>query len=280
MNILQDALANPPPSIQATIPFEDFIKAFLHWDEKTSTSPSGRHLGLYKSLVTAHCDSGSEFDDAATSQDISTKIQASEILHAIHSVATSVAERGMYLARWIYVLNVMFYKKAGVLELNELRVLHLFEADFNLLVGLIFGRWTVHNAVNTARIHPSQFGKKGGECMDAAVAKVLHNTIATLTKTPISQFESDATACFDRISMTFAMMCFFIFGCPARFIKFWMGVLTHHCHQVKTAYGVLQGSYSYEAASPIYGPGQGSRGGPGACVLSTSVLLQGQDRLA
>jgi hypothetical protein len=71
--------------------------------------------------------------------------------------------------------------------------------------------------------------------MDAAVAKVLHNTIATLTKTPMSQFESDATACFDRIVMTFAMMCFFIFGCPARFIKFWMGVLTHHCHQVKTA---------------------------------------------
>jgi hypothetical protein len=68
--------------------------------------------------------------------------------------------------------------------------------------------------------------------------------------------------------------------CPACFIQFWVGVLTHHCHQVKTAYGVLQGSYSYEDDSLIYGPGQGSRGGPGACVLSTSVLLQGQDRLA
>jgi hypothetical protein len=96
--------------------------------------------------------------------------------------------------------------------------------------------WTVHNrTVNTERIYPSQLGKKGGECMDAAVAKVLHNTIATLTKIPMSQFESDATACF---VMTFAKMCFFIFGCPARFIKFWMGVLTHHCHQVNAAYGV------------------------------------------
>jgi hypothetical protein len=69
----------------------------------------------------------------------------------------------------------MIYKKAGVLELDELRVIHLFEADFNLLVGLIFGRRTIHNAVDHHRLHPSQFGKKGGECMDAAISKVLHN---------------------------------------------------------------------------------------------------------
>jgi hypothetical protein len=197
------------------------VNAFLHWNERTSTSPSGRHLGLYKSVVTAHCDSGSEFDDAHTHTDLSTKQKATDILHAIYSVATSVAERGLYLARWIYVVNVMIYKKAGILELDELRVIHLFEADFNLLVGLIFGRWTIHNAVTTERLHPSQFGKKGGECMDAAVAKVLHNTVATLTKTPMSQFESDATACFDRIVMTFAMLCFFLYGCPSHFIRFW-----------------------------------------------------------
>jgi hypothetical protein len=35
----------------------------------------------------------------------------------------------------------MIYEKAGVLELDELRVIHLFEADFNLLIGLLFGWW-------------------------------------------------------------------------------------------------------------------------------------------
>jgi hypothetical protein len=143
MQILQAKLTNPPPSIPNTVPFEDFVNAFLHWNERTSTSPSGRHLGLYKSVVTAHCDSGSEFDDDPTHADLSTKLKATEILHAIHSVATSVAERGLYLACWIYVVHVMICKKAGILKLEELRVLHLFEADFNLLVGLIFGRWTI-----------------------------------------------------------------------------------------------------------------------------------------
>jgi hypothetical protein len=116
--------------------------------------------------------------------------------------------------------------------------------------------------------------------MYAAIAKVLHNTIATYTKTPLGQFESDATACFDRIVMVFVMLCFFIYGCPQLLIQVWLGVLTHHQHQVKTSYGVSEGSYSYTADSPIHGPGQGSTGGPGSCVVTTSVLLHALDRLA
>jgi hypothetical protein len=62
--------------------------------------------------------------------------------------------------------------------------------------------------------------------------------------------------------MTFAMLCFFLYGCSSRFIRFWYGVLTHHCHQVKTAYGVSHGSYSYEEASPIHGPGKDPQAAP------------------
>jgi hypothetical protein len=120
MQILQEELSNPPPTIQTVVPFEDFVNAFLHWDEKTSTSPTGRHLGLYKSIFTAHCNSGSKFNDAKTPLDLSTKSKATAILQAIHLVATSVAERGLYLARWTNVINVMISKKAGDLELEEL----------------------------------------------------------------------------------------------------------------------------------------------------------------
>jgi hypothetical protein len=39
------------PKIDETINFEDFTKAIKTWRESTSTSPSGRHLGHYKSLM-------------------------------------------------------------------------------------------------------------------------------------------------------------------------------------------------------------------------------------
>jgi hypothetical protein len=61
LEILRAAFQDPIPGICSTLSFEDFVSALLHWKEATTTSPSGRHLGLYKSLVTAHCDSGSEF---------------------------------------------------------------------------------------------------------------------------------------------------------------------------------------------------------------------------
>jgi hypothetical protein len=205
--MLRDSFRDRPPAIPSTVLFEDFVTSFLHWDEKTSTSPSGRHLGLYKSIVTAHIDSGSEFTDTPDDSP-STSSKAPMILHAIHGIAVCVAERGLYLQRWIHVTNAMIYKKPGLLELDELRVIHLFEADFNLLVGLILGCRTVHNAVDHQKLHPRQFGEKGGECMDAAISKTLHNVISTYTKTSLGQFESDATACFDRIVMSYAMLCF------------------------------------------------------------------------
>jgi hypothetical protein len=233
--------------------------------QKNATSPAGRHIGLYKSITTAHIDIGSEFDDAKDAESISTQSKAALLLHVIHDLSTCVAERGMYLDRWIHVVNAMRYKKPGVLELDELRAIHLFEADFNLLVGLIFGRRTVHNVVNHHHLHPSQFGKKGGECMDAAISKVLHNTIATYSKTPLGLFESDATACFDRIVMCFAMLCFFAYGCPSILIRFWFGVLTHHRHKVKTSHVISSGSYSYTDESVKARP---------ACALPRSAKQQ------
>jgi hypothetical protein len=184
------------------------------------------------------------------------------------------------LQRWIHVTNAMIYKKPGVLELDKLCVIHLFEAAFNLLVGLIFGRQTVHNVVGHQKLHPYQFGKKGGECMDAAISKTLHNVISTYTKTSLDQFESDATTCFDRIVMSYAMLCFFAYGCPLLLINFWLGVLRHHRHKVETSHGISAGSYEYSQDSPIHGPGQGSRGNPVSCVLLTSVLLHAKDKLS
>jgi hypothetical protein len=73
---------------------------------------------------------------------------------------------------------------------------------------------------------------------------------------------------------------FFAYGCPLLLIQLWLGVLTHHHHQVKTSHGVSTGSYSYTTESPIHGPGQRSTGGSGCCVLSTSFLLHALDRLA
>jgi hypothetical protein len=43
--------------ISSVFPINDMIKEFSRWRESTSTSPSGKHLGFYKSMIAAykHC---------------------------------------------------------------------------------------------------------------------------------------------------------------------------------------------------------------------------------
>jgi hypothetical protein len=173
----------------------------------------------------------------------------------------------------------MIYKKPGVIELNKLRVIHLFEANFNLLIGVYFGRQAMYHQVDRQLLHHGQFGKPGGECQDAALSKVLHNLILSLPKTPMGQFESDATACFDREVMSFVFACFRSRGAPIGPLRMWKQVLLNVVHQVKTAYGVSAATYTSIDDSPIHGPGQGSRGGPASCLTMTSLLLEGMDRL-
>jgi hypothetical protein len=189
------------------------------------------------------------------------------------------ATRGFYLRRWIQVINVMIYKKPGVIELDKLRVIHLFEADFNLLVGVYFGQRAMHHQVDRNLIHQGQFGKPGSECQDAALSKVLHNLMVFFTQTPMGQFESDATACFDREVMNFVFTCFHSHGAPIGPLRMWEQVLYHVVHRVKTAHGLSTATYEFSAESPTHGPGQGSRGGPASCSTMTSLLIEGMDRL-
>ena len=38
-------------STNTTIPYKEYVEGFKNWKEKTTTSPSGRHLGHHKILL-------------------------------------------------------------------------------------------------------------------------------------------------------------------------------------------------------------------------------------
>jgi hypothetical protein len=63
-------------------------------------------------------------------------------------------------------------------------------------------------------------------------------------------------------------------------LRIWEQTLCHIVHRVETAYGLSAACYGYSPDSPIHGPGQGSRGGPGSCSTMTSALIEAMDRLS
>jgi hypothetical protein len=56
MDLLRERHDANPVRWSDEVSFEAFISGFLHWNEKTSTSLSGQHLGLYGALVTDLCN--------------------------------------------------------------------------------------------------------------------------------------------------------------------------------------------------------------------------------
>ena len=77
---------------------DDFTSAIHAWKERTSTSPSGCHLGHYKVLAKTFRD-----------QHASPKIRdaAGEILHLLVDILDLASEKGFIPDRWTIVVNVM-----------------------------------------------------------------------------------------------------------------------------------------------------------------------------
>jgi hypothetical protein len=133
----------------------------------------------------------------------------------------------------------------------------------------------MYHQVDKVLLNPAQFGRP----QDASISKVLHNLVCHLTRTPMGQFESDATAFFYCEIMQFVLTCYETTGVPLGPLRMWEQVLYNVIHRVKTGFGTSTDGYSFTDDSPIYGPGQGSKGGPGSCSTATSILIDAMAKL-
>ena len=107
------------PIMASIYPFEAFKNGLKRWPEKTSTSPSGRDLSQYKSLLL-------EIPEDPSMGDKLLRIQ-----HACQQVAL---ERQVPFERWCQDLEVMLEKLPGNPLLHKLHIICLYEADWNLLI--------------------------------------------------------------------------------------------------------------------------------------------------
>ena len=235
--------------------------------ERTSTSPLGRHLGHYKRLVMktfSNQNASSEFRDAA-----------GEILQLMVDILDLTSDKGFVLDRWTIVVNVMMYKKIGDFLMSKLRVIHLFEADYNLIVCLLFGRRAMYSGVdNKTLLHTSQWAQPGRQCSNVVVVmRELTLTVAKLTMAPIAGFENDASACYDWIVMNLVLAISNQASTTSR------ADTSNGTHFLKTGFGTSTASNTSDALSRIYDVGQGRKAGPVTLAAVSSLLFEAQDLL-
>jgi hypothetical protein len=270
-----DLLKTPLPgaihaNISSRISLGDFLGAIKVWKERTSTSPSGRHLGHYKLLVKA-------YESRTTTPEVKSAV--SDILNLMVDMMDLASDKGFILKRWTKVVNVMIYKKPGVFLLEKLRVIHLFEADYNFIIGTIFGRRAMYSGVDNGTLHSSQWAQPGRQCADVIIMRELTLGVAKLTKTPMAGFENDASACYDRIVMNLVSAIFDRMGVPPGPLRLQEQTLKRVVHFLKTGFGLSTFSYTSDAIFRIYGVGQGSKAGPVSWAAVSSLLFEAQDIL-
>ena len=118
----QTHLSSSP--LHPNISVDKIIQCYRKWKEQTSISPSLRHLGHYKCLITSD---GSE-------QNPTMKALTLSILQVHNTILNASVTTGIPLNRWIITEVVMIQKEPNNPKINKLRVLNKLEADYNLVL--------------------------------------------------------------------------------------------------------------------------------------------------
>ena len=170
--------------ISTEITTDDVLRGFKKWKETTSTSPSGRHLGHYKTLI-----------------------QNPTLLQCLTDFLFITVNTGLTLTRWCDAVNIMIEKDPGKPRITRLRIIHLFEADFNYFLKLIWGSRLVKRAVQLRLLNDGQHGSVPCRtATDPIMLTKLTTDLCRLLKHNLARFDNDASACYDRIIVALGML--------------------------------------------------------------------------
>ena len=167
----------------------------------------------------------------------------------------------------------MIEKDPGRPRINRLRIIHLFEADCNLFLKIMWGSRLVHRSVQLNLLNEGQHGSVPGRTtMDPVMLNQLTTDLCRVLKVNYARFDNDASACFDRIIVALGMMAAQRCGMPVEAVRTHAKALELMQYMVNTIYGVSEESYKGTALEPLFGTGQGSGASP-AVWLSLVVVL-------
>ena len=238
--------------IDTTISTDDVIKGFKLWSEGTSTSPSRRHLGHYKALI-----------------------QDPQLLQCLTWFLQLLTTRGIAISRWCNATNVLIEKDAGRPNINRLRIVHLFEADYNFVLKLQWGHRLIRRADKLGLLNDGQYGSRPGRtAIEPVMLLQLTTDLCHILKHNLARFDNNASACYDRIIVALGMLAARRCRMPDSAVRTHADVLRLMKYTVKTVYGISEGT----VFEPLFGTGQGSGASPSIWLTLVVLLMNTFER--
>ena len=174
----------------------------------------------------------------------------------------------------------MIEKDSGSPRLNRLRIIHLFEADFNQFLKLQWGSRLVKRAVKHDLLNTGHHGSVPKRtAMDPIMLTQLTPDLCRLMKHNLTRFDNNASACYDRIIVALGMLSARRFGMPENAIKTHADSLQFMRYAVKTIYGISEDNYLGTPFEPLFETGQGRGSSPAIWRTLVVLLMDTLDRI-
>jgi hypothetical protein len=184
-------------------------------------------------------------------------------------------ELGFSPKRWRQGVEVMLLKLSGNFNVEKMRAILLFEADFNFN-NKRWGRILMWYAEAQKLLAEEQFGsRKKLAAIDHCINKRITFDILRQNKQPGVLCSNDAKGCYDRIVHSVASICLQRLGMPTGPLRSMFTTLQNMDHFVRSSFGISEQSFNAKDVNEvaIQGIGQGNGAGPQIWAAVSTVLL-------
>jgi hypothetical protein len=263
----------------AHMPLASMIEGFSKWRESTTTSPSGKHLGIYRTLTRAY---NNYYDtpllDTANGIQVAAYTYKQTAMLALTiqwSLINLAIKHNHTYRRWLTIHNFFLEKIPGHPLVEKLRVIHIYEADWNLLLKY-FIAYKVHGAACRAQtIQPEQTGGRPGKSAahTAALTTITAETI-TLQKLTGATIYNDAKACFDRIIENISNATLISEGLNPKIAELHANTLSKADYVIKTKQGIHDIPNGHLKPAPFFGTGQGAADSMPRWSIQSDLLIR------
>jgi hypothetical protein len=243
---------------------EEYMAVFNKTKESTACGPSGLHMSHWKAACERPC------------------------IARVHAFFMWAAfEMGFTYSRWEQSWHCMIKKLKDPL-LPKLRIVQLFEGDFNAGLKFLIGK-KMMRYMNDKNLHdPETFGSRSGKTAPEALTNLqLLFDHQRIWRQPISIIFNDAVGCYDRIIPTLCELAMRAKGCPKSIAQCHTLTQKGMIHRIRIATGISEGiiKFSLDNMEVVVnktltciqgrtgGIGQGGGAGPLAWIAVIDVML-------
>ena len=219
--------------------------------EETTTSPSGIHMGIYKTEI--------------FSKDICEVLAHSMSLPFCH---------GFSFNRWQHSVHHMLEKIPKFPHISKLRIIQILEADLNMYLKIVVGRRLLRHAEQHEMLPPEMYGGRRQKSVSDAIFQQTHiYDIAHQLQQDLICINLDAQKCFDRIYPNVAVIALQRLGLPESVCNSLASTLNAMSHSVNTSNGISESSFHNDTGSVMGGFGQGSAAAGPTCLAIEAPMI-------